>query len=66
MLTLKTAKYKKKDFLTMYNALTKALLSIKCNNNCETCESYNVCHDLMSLRGFVVVEYFKPEDKGNT
>lgn len=66
MLTLKSAKYKKKDFLIMFNALTKAIDSIKCNEDCETCESYNVCHDLMSLRGYVTVEYFKPDDKGNT
>lgn len=66
MLTLKAANYKKKDFVTMFTALTAAINTIKCTEDCKTCDNYNVCHDLMSLRGYVTVEYFKPDDKGNT
>ena len=50
----------------MFTALTAAINTIKCTEDCKTCDNYNVCHDLMSLRGYVTVEYFKPDDKGNT
>lgn len=66
MLTLKTDKYKKKDFAIMFDAIDKAIDSLNCQTQCEACESHIVCNDLMRLRSFVCAQYFKSDNKGNT